>query len=235
MAESDRAVLMPVYNEAAAISAVLDAVREHHSGTIIVVDDGSTDGTADIVAERDDVLPIRHEHNLGYGRSLIDGFAHARSLGIEHLVTMDCDGQHEPAHVPQFFAEVMDGGDIVSGSRYLPGSASTGDAPEQRRRVNELVTAEVNRVTGWALTDAFCGFKAYRLPALDGLTLSEPGYAFPMQLWAEAWKAGLTVRECAVERIYLAGDRSFGEDLDDPDKRLEYYLRVWRESLGGRA
>ncbi|TLM73376.1 MAG: glycosyltransferase family 2 protein [Actinobacteria bacterium] len=232
MGEYDYAVLMPVYNEAATVGAVLDAVRVHYHGEVLVVDDGSTDGTQSVLAERDDILPLWHPENLGYGRSLIDGLAYARFIGLEYLVTMDCDGQHEPAHIPQFFAELMAGGDIISGSRYLPDSGSAGEAPEERRRINEQVTAEVNRVTGWGLTDAFCGFKAYHLPALDALALSEQGYAFPMQLWAQAWKAGLSVREVAVERIYVTGDRSFGEDLDDPGKRLEYYLRVWRDSVG---
>ncbi len=87
------------------------------------------------------------------------------------------------------------------------------------------------RVTGWGLTDAFCGFKAYRVAALDGIRLAEPGYAMPLELWARAYAAGLDVREMPVERIYHDADRSFGEMLDDPERRFGYYMDVWKRTL----
>lgn len=230
----DYAVLMPVYNEIDTIEDVLRSIRAHYHAELIIVDDGSTDGTAAKVLEREDVLPVIHEENLGYGKSLVDGLVFARFTGIEYLVTMDCDGQHEPAHIPGFFEEIAKGdADIISGSRYLPESVVAGEAPVDRREINDKVTAAINEVTGWGLTDAFCGFKAYRLAALDGMALDEPGYAMPMQLWARAFQAGLRVRELPVERIYFDHDRSFGEDLDDPEKRLDYYMRVWNDALGG--
>ncbi len=211
---------------------VLDAVRRHFAGEVLVIDDGSTDGTAAALARRDDVTVITHPVNLGYGRALAEGFSVARVRGAARVVTMDCDGQHEPAHILPFLAALDEGFDIVSGSRYLPGSSGIGaEAPEERRAVNARVTEEVNRVTGWGLTDSFCGFKAYRLAALADIELAEPGYAMPLELWAKAWRAGLRVRESAVERIYCRHDRSFGAALDDPDRRLEYYFRVWNAAL----
>ncbi len=225
------AVLMPVYNEAGTIADVLDAVRDMFDGEILVVNDGSTDGTNAVLANRDDVTAIEHPHNLGYGRALAEGFAVARARGIEQVVTMDCDGQHEPRHIPQFLAALALGGDIISGSRYLPESAVVGAAPPTRQEVNKRVTAEINRVTNWQLTDAFCGFKAYRLPALNAFELCEPGYAMPLELWAKAFHAGLLVREIPVERIYSDHDRSFGVDLDDPERRYAYYMSVWRDAV----
>lgn len=225
------AVVMPVYNEAATVGSVLDAVKRHFAGLIIVVDDGSTDGTPGILARRDDVEVRTIQGNCGYGCALREGFARALESGAGRVVTMDCDGQHEPAHIPQFLSALCERFDIVSGSRYLPQSKSLGTAPGQRRRVNEIVTAEVNRVTSWGLTDAFCGFKAYKADALRRVDTSEPGYAMPLELWAEAYKAGLRVHEIPVERIYSDYDRSFGTDLDDPEKRLAYYLSVWHTAL----
>lgn len=224
-------VIMPVFNEADTVDSVLDAVRMHYSGEIIVVNDGSTDDTTAVLAARADVTVIAHPTNLGYGRALAEGFAVARAREAERVVTMDCDGQHEPAHIPGFLTQIERGGDIISGSRYLPGSPEIGEAPASRLEVNRTVTAEINRVTGWGITDAFCGFKAYRLAALDGLDICEPGYAMPMELWAKAYRLGLDVREMPVERIYHDHDRSFGDDLDDPEVRLAYYMRVWSAAL----
>ncbi len=226
------AVVLPVYNEAGTVGDVLEAVRAVFDGVVIVVDDGSDDGTEKVLSGRHDIVTVCHAENRGYGRSLEDGFELARSLGAARVLTMDCDGQHEPAHIPGFLS-ALEEADIVSGSRYLAGSEAVGVAPAGRRAVNAQVTAEINAVTGWGLTDAFCGFKAYRADALGKLRLTEPGYAMPLELWARAWKAGLKVTELPVERIYFDGDRSFGADLDDPERRLAYYMRVWNETLAG--
>ncbi len=114
-----------------------------------------------------------------------------------------------------------------------PGARWSGAAPESRQAINQRITAEINAVTGWGLTDAFCGFKAYRLPALDCIRLDEPGYAMPLELWAKAWQCGLSVREIPVERIYCDHERSFGAALDDPETRYAYYLDVWSRALEG--
>lgn len=226
--------MLPVYNESSTVSEVLQAVRRAFAGPVYVIDDGSTDGTAGVLAGAPGVRTITHAENLGYGRSLIDGFSAALAGGAQAVVTMDCDGQHEPAHIPEFLAALARC-DIVSGSRYHEESRVVGSAPESRRDINRRVTAMINRETGWDITDAFCGFKGYRAGALKRLRLSEPGYAMPLQLWAEAHRAGLCVVELPVERIYFDGDRSFGQDLDDPDHRLGYYVRVWENALEREA
>lgn len=228
------AVVLPVYNEGGTVSRVLDAVRDVYHGTVIVVDDGSSDDTPRILDSRDDITVITHRTNIGYGRSLIDGFDAALSTGAGAVVTMDCDGQHEPMHIPEFLSALHDC-DIASGSRYLEQSPAVGVAPPSRQDVNRRVTEVINGVTGWAITDAFCGFKAYRASALRAMRLTEPGYAMPLELWAEAYRAGLCVIELPVARIYFDGDRSFGQDLDDPEHRLGYYLRVWEHALERRS
>lgn len=227
------AVLMPVYNEAPTVTEVLEAVRRHFSGEIIVIDDGSDDGTPAVLAEHDDITVVRLDRNCGYGCALRIGFDIAERLGICRLVTMDFDGQHEPAHIPEFLSTLEQGFDIVSGSRYLSANGASGEVPEDRREMNMRITQMVNDTTGWSLTDAFCGFKAYSVAALGKLALTESGYGMPLELWARAWRARLSVTELAVERIYCDRDRSFGTDLDDPEKRLAYYLEVWQRGLEG--
>jgi dolichol-phosphate mannosyltransferase len=227
---------MPVFNEAATVADVLDAVRADFDGWVVVVDDGSTDSTAEIVSARPDVLLCMHGDNRGYGASLKTGFETALELGAGSVITMDCDGQHEPRHIVEFCARLQAcGTDIVSGSRYLPASAAGDSAPADRRSVNEHVTEIINAVTGWGLTDAFCGFKAYTADALRRVDIDEPGYAMPLEFWARAYRAGLTVCEMPVERIYFDHDRSFGEHLDDPKLRLEYYLSVWRRAMAEQS
>ena len=224
-------VLIPVYNESATVSSVLDAVRGHFSGEVIVVDDGSTDSTGHVLTTRDDVTVVRLDRNCGYGCALRIGFDVAREMGLDRVVTMDCDGQHEPAHIPEFLEALTPEHDIISGSRYLPRSAVIGSAPSERQQINAEITAMVNSATGWSLTDSFCGFKAYWVSVLSRLTLHERGYGMPIELWAKAWRLGMRVSEIAVERIYCDHGRSFGDGLDDADSRRAYYLNVWQSAL----
>lgn len=204
------------------MNRVLDEVRRY-SRDILVVDDGSSDGTSDLLAQRKDIRVVRHPQNRGYGAALLTAFAYAQEHGFELLVTIDCDGQHEPQRIPQFFDACTSEFDIVSGSRYLEPFPGDNAPPPERRRINEQVTAELNRRLSLSLTDAFCGFKCYRVDALRKLNISEPGYAMPLEVWVQAAAAGLKIIELPVPLIYLDEKRSFGGVLDDGQTRLEYY------------
>jgi dolichol-phosphate mannosyltransferase len=220
---------LPVYNEAAHVDAVLDEVVRY-ADDVLVVDDGSTDGTAARLAARSDVYYVRHEVNRGYGAALQTAFEYAIRFRYDVLVTIDCDGQHEPQRIEQLVAACSDA-DIVSGSRYLGTSDAKSRAPAQRRQINELITRELNERLGLALTDAFCGFKAYRVDALARLAITEPGYAMPLELWVQAVDRGLRIVEVPVPLIYLEEKRSFGGSLDDGRKRLDYYHEVLDRAL----
>jgi dolichol-phosphate mannosyltransferase len=213
---------LPVYNEVRHVNRVLDEVQRY-CREILVVDDGSTDGTSGLLNGRGDVRIVRHEENRGYGAALLSAFDYAQRNGFERLVTIDCDGQHEPQRIPQFFAACTAGVDIVSGSRYLEPFPGDSAPPAQRRKINEQVTAELNRRLNLSLTDAFCGFKCYRVEALSKLRITEPGYAMPLEVWVQAAAAGLKIIELPVPLIYLDEKRSFGGVLDDAHTRLEYY------------
>jgi glycosyltransferase involved in cell wall biosynthesis len=162
---------LPVFNEVEYVAAVLDGALSY-SPDVLVVDDGSTDGTSAVLADRQDVRVVRHPRNLGYGAALRSAFEFAAGNDYDVLATIDCDGQHQPQMIPAFAAAAAEA-DIVSGSRYLRRFPGDSDPPPERRRINEQITAEVNRRLGLRLTDAFCGFKAYRVSALRRLRVTE--------------------------------------------------------------
>ncbi|MFL2870159.1 MAG: glycosyltransferase family 2 protein [Pirellulaceae bacterium] len=220
---------LPVFNEVQYVDEVLDQVKQY-SEHVLVVDDGSTDGTAEKLASRSDVTVICHEENQGYGAALRTAFQYASDNDFEIVVTIDCDGQHEPQRIPLFVQACQDV-DIVSGSRYLKVFDGDSVPPETRRAINMQVAAEIQRRLGIRLTDAFCGFKAYRVSALNKLDLAENGYAMPLELWAQAAANKLDIIELPVPLIYLDESRSFGGVLDDAHTRLEYYHLVLDRSI----
>jgi glycosyltransferase involved in cell wall biosynthesis len=231
-------VIMPLYNEEETLARVLEEVRRHTSARILVVNDGSTDGSAAILRRPlADLEVITHVQNEGYGQSLIDGFRYAVQERYDVAVTIDCDLQHEPRLIPRFL-EAASGADIVSGSRYLREETGPQDpAPPDRRQINAEITRIINDLTGYRLTDAWCGFKAYRVAGLARMRLDERSYGMPLQVWIQAARLGLTVKELPVPRIYKNPGRRFWGGLDDPAARRAYYLSIidrevsrWRNS-----
>jgi glycosyltransferase involved in cell wall biosynthesis len=257
---------LPVYNEQAHVVTVLEEVRKYATD-ILVIDDGSTDGTAQALAQCPWAKVVPHPKNLGYGAALQTAFQYAIEHQYEVLLTIDCDGQHEPQRIGQLvkacwsspahedssglnssapdpfggmqspsdygksFSPWRGAVDIVSGSRYLIVDQSTTPPPEARRQINAQVTLELNRQLGLKLTDAFCGFKAYRVESLKQLDLTETGYAMPLELWVQAAHHGLRIVEKPVPLVYLDEKRSFGGALDDASTRLVYYRKVIDRAL----
>jgi len=221
---------IPVYNEARHLSKVITEVRRY-TPDILVINDGSTDGTARLLAQEPELAVLTHEQNRGYGAALISAFDYAVRHHVDVLVTMDCDGQHEPARIPVLLEAIHDA-DIVSGSRYLRDFRQHSlPTPEDRQYINGLITSELNKTLGLAITDAFCGFKAYRREALAGLQITETGWGMPLQLWVQAACRGLRIKEVGVPRIYLDPNRAFGGVLNDAEERLRYYRGVIENAL----
>jgi dolichol-phosphate mannosyltransferase len=215
---------IPVYNEERHLERVLNATRRY-TPEILVVNDGSTDGTADILAGHPGVSVVTHEKNRGYGAALVSAFSYALAQDVDVLVTMDCDGQHEPSRIAVLLEAIHDA-DLVSGSRYLRDFRQDSAPPADRRQINRAITSELNEKLGLHLTDAFCGFKAYRREALARLQITETGWGMPLQLWVQAARLGFRIKEVGVPRLYLDPSRAFGGVLDNAAERLAYYRRV---------
>ena len=228
-------IALPVYNEANHVDAVLDEVLSYCQH-VLVVDDGSNDGTAARLAERTGISIATHKVNRGYGAALPTAFEHAITHDFEVVVTIDCDGQHEPKRIGRLIEALeANNADIVSGSRYLEITDDTLPPPENRRRINVDITRKLNEALDLQLTDAFCGFKAYRTKALRQLALNEPGYGMPLELWVQAVRAGLRIVEYPVPLIYLDEERSFGGSLDDNNLRMSYYLDILDNALAATS
>lgn len=223
-------IAIPVFNEEQYVSAVLDRVRQYGQD-VLIIDDGSTDQTPLLLAHQP-VEVIRHAENHGYGRSIRDAFRWAQCYGFDWLITMDCDEQHEPESLPQFFEAIcQDDSDVISGSRYLESPTSEGTPPADRLAINAEITTWINDRIGLPITDAFCGFKAYRVSALKRLKLTESGYAIPLQAWVQIAAEGLRVSEVPIRLIYNDPNRSFGGQLDDPQRRLNHYREVFEREV----
>lgn len=226
---------LPVFNERKHVEQVLEQVTRY-ADDVLVVDDGSTDGTADCLAQFPQLHVVTHKKNQGYGAALRSAFDFSRQGNYSILVTIDCDGQHEPQRIPEFVSACENTTenrpvDIVSGSRYLKSFVGDGVPPKERRQINQQLTNEINERFGLHLTDAFCGFKAYRVSSLSQLSTSEEGYGMPLELWVRAAMAKMHIVEIPVPLVYLEEKRSFGGSLDNGCARLDYYHHVLNESL----
>ena len=220
-------IALPAYNEKKDIGYIISQIKKYNLD-VLVVDDGSTDGTQRQLTEIDNIKTIIHKDNLGYGHTIIDAFKYGVSNGYDCIITMDCDGQHIPDEIPIFLAQIPNY-DIVSGSRYLTPNRLNQKIPPDRYAINIEITQILNRTTNLNLTDSFCGFKAYKANALKKMNLTENGYGMPLQLWIQAWKLGLVIKEIPVKLIYNDVSKRFKGGLDNPVIRLRYYKEVIRK------
>jgi glycosyltransferase involved in cell wall biosynthesis len=226
------AIVIPVHNESATLAEVIRRIDCPGDWEAIVVDDGSIDGSGALARQLDRVTVLTHAKPRGYGAALLTGFDHALINGFDFIVTLDADLQHLPEMVGEIISRLQDA-DIVTGTRWHEESEVRVVAPPARREMNRRVLKLVRDHTGFDLTDAMCGFRAYAAETVRRLALSEPGYGINFQIWARASRLGLKVAEVPVPVIYPEVARPIGGGLDDPEVRFTYYERVVLRELGG--
>jgi glycosyltransferase involved in cell wall biosynthesis len=194
---------IPAYNEENSIGrVVLEAQR--FADVVVVCDDGSVDLTAKI-AERLGADVVRNERNMGYGFALKRLFERARELEADVLVTMDGDGQHNPAEIPAILKPIDDGvADVVIGSRFMR-NRGTAEMPGYRRFGAKLITKMVNGSAKNGVSDAQSGFRAYNRKAVDRLSIIESGMGASVEILLDASRHDLKIREVPSTCKYRNG------------------------------
>ncbi len=193
-------VLIPAYNEAEALPAVLDELaRERPDLDVLVVSDGSTDGTAR-VARAAGVAVVELPFNLGIGGALRTGFRYAVDHGYDAAVQFDADGQHDPHAVQRLLDDVASGADLVIGSRFIAGGAPTYRVGRVRRIAMRGLQRVVRVLVGREFTDTSSGFRGFSSAMLSFFALNYPvEYMDSVEALVLAVNAGYDVREIAVD------------------------------------
>lgn len=197
------AVVIPALNEALAIRGVVAAAREQPY-EIIVVEDGSTDGTYEAIADLG-VRVLRHERRMGKGRSLRDGMAEALRLGFDAVVSMDGDGQHHAVDTPRLIAaHLRDPRALVLCER----SRGRDKQPKMRRLANIVADFGVSWGCGQRVLDSQCGHRLYPRALLESIPLpTSDGFAFESEMLIEAARAGFPIASVTIEARYHEGRR----------------------------
>lgn len=206
-------VVVPTYNERENLESLVAAVLDH-GYRILIVDDGSPDGTgvlADEIAAHNELVEVIHRPvKEGLGPAYAAGFAHALAGGAEVICEMDADFSHDPGDLPRLVEALASGKrDLVIGSRYVPGG-STPDWPIHRRVLSRAGNLYARLMLGLKVHDATAGFRAYRaarLPELKFDTCQASGYGFQVELAWRATRLGFEVFEVPI----VFRDRVYGE------------------------
>jgi dolichol-phosphate mannosyltransferase len=199
-------VIVPTYNERENIARMIDTVlAQDRRIEILVVDDGSPDGTAEIVESMMNRHPARvHVHKrpgkMGLGTAYLAGFRIAIERKYDLIMEMDADFSHDPSHLPQFL-KAIEGADIVLGSRYRDGKVTIVNWPISRLLLSYYANVYARTVTGLPVWDATGGFKCFRrkvLEAIDLTAVKSNGYAFQIEMSFRAWKKGFKIAEIPI-------------------------------------
>ena len=207
MAKSDSVIIIPTYNEKENIEKMIRVLLSlEHSFDVLVVDDGSPDGTAGIVKTLIAEFPqrvfiIERSGKLGLGTAYITGFKWALQQGYEYIFEMDADFSHNPADVPLLYeACAKDGYDLSVGSRYVTG-VNVVNWPMGRVLMSYFASKYVRLITGLPVYDTTAGFNCYRRKVLETIDLDSirfKGYAFQIEMKFVTHKCGFTIKEVPV-------------------------------------
>jgi dolichol-phosphate mannosyltransferase len=224
-------VIVPTYNERENIRRLIETVLVQDARIdILVVDDGSPDGTGDlvdeIVASNDRVHVLHRERKLGLGTAYIAGFRWALARQYAYVLEMDADFSHDPIHLPQFL-QAVEGADLVLGSRYQQGRVTVVNWPIARLILSYCANIYARMITGLPVWDATGGFKCFRRSVLEAIDLNRVrsnGYAFQIEMSFRAWKRNFRIAEIPIVFV----DRTEGTSKMSGSIVREAVWMVWR-------
>jgi dolichol-phosphate mannosyltransferase len=228
----DRAlIIVPTYNERENVSRLIDAVLEQDPRLeVLVVDDGSPDGTGQLVDELAATNPRLHvlhrASKLGLGTAYLAGFRWALDRDYEFVFEMDADFSHDPGHIPDFLLAAQDA-DVVLGSRYRNGKVTVVNWPMTRLMLSYSANIYARAITGLQLFDSTGGFKCFRRKVLETIDLTavkSNGYAFQIEMSFRAWRKGFRIVEIPIVFV----DRTEGESKMSKRIVREAVWMVWR-------
>jgi len=229
---SDRAVvIVPTYNERKNIERLIGEVLEQdYSLDVLVVDDGSPDGTGEVVRNialrNPRVNLLERPGKMGLGTAYVAGFQWAIARDYAYVFEMDADFSHDPKHLPQFL-DAIKTADLVLGSRYNKGRVTVVNWPMSRLFLSYCANLYARFATGLQVDDATGGFKCFRRSALEVIDLTSVksnGYAFQIEMTFRIWKRGLRIAEIPI----VFNDRTEGESKMSKKIVREAIWMVWR-------
>ncbi len=234
-AMEDVLILLPTYNERENLENMVAAIgRELPDAHVLIIDDGSPDGTGDIadtLAEAHPGIFVQHrEGKLGLGTAYLGGFRWALQRGYQHVFQMDCDFSHDPADLPRLLERSRRGADLVIGSRYVSGGG-TEDWSLLRRFISKGGGFYSRLVLGVGVRDLTAGFKCFRRQGLETMALDSirsEGFSFQIEVNYLASKTGLRIVEVPV----IFRDRQEGTSKMSGGIFAEALWVVWRIRLG---
>jgi dolichol-phosphate mannosyltransferase len=224
-------VIVPTYNERENITRLIGAILgQDERLEILVVDDGSPDGTGDIVEglmqHETKLNIIKRPRKMGLGTAYIAGFRWALEQGYDFIFEMDADFSHDPAHLPQFL-RAIDDADVVLGSRYRNGKVTVVNWPIKRLLLSYSANVYARIVTGLPVWDATGGFKCFRRKVLESIDLTHVrsnGYAFQIEMSFRAWRKHYKIVEIPIVFV----DRTEGQSKMSGSIVREAIWMVWR-------
>jgi len=189
---------IPCHNTESFIGDVVSSANKYVD-QVIVVDDGSTDGSAE-VARGAGAIVISHSTNQGYGEALKSCFEMAKTNGANILVTIDSDGQHDPEEIPLLLAPILRGeADVVIGSRFLTNEVNM---PSYRKFGISLISFLFNLGSRTKVSDSQSGFRAYNKEIIESFLLSEPGMSISIESLEKARRNGVIIKEVPISCVY---------------------------------
>lgn len=233
-------MVIPTFNEAESITEALDrALAADPRVDVLVVDDGSPDGTADaarrVADELGSIEVIERSGKAGLGAAYRAGLRAAIDRGAEICVQLDADMSHDPAALPALVANVEHGADLAIGSRYVPGGRTV-DWPAERRWLSRWGNRYAAGVLGLAVNDATAGYRAYRSAALEAIdfeSVTADGYGFQVEMTHRLVRQGARI----VEFPITFRDRTRGQSKLSKaivGEAMVLVLRLWLDDRRGR-